>query len=290
MISGDILNLILSSFRNNRPIQSLLFIGPDGALKFSTIKELAKSLNCLIGSYNACNNCSNCKKIENLMHPDFHAYGLNSDHIKISDIHSLQKSINMRPYEAKTKIFAIRNADNLTNDAANCLLKTLEEPLEDSVIILTTSKLSKIFPTIISRCQKFYFGLADSNTLKNLSKDKDFKNKVINLVFVDNNLSKGFGSLEQKQEFKAALMIVLSVIRDILFLNLDAPKDDLINLDHLDLLLNIKNQFSFAGLLNISDELAKLSLNIEQNINLKLIFDVLLLRINENRLVRSILK
>lgn len=321
MTSSDNLKLILSSFMNNRPIQSLLFIGPEGALKFSTAKNLAKSLNCLDRDFDFCNSCINCKKIDDLTHLDVHIYGLTQEHIKISDIHNLQKFINMRPYEAKKKIFIIKDADNLTNDAANCLLKTLEEPTKDSVIILTTSKVSKIFLTIISRCQRFYFGMPSSDMLKDLFKNKlglsdssaqffalfsegreplalklkeknflDVKNRIIDLVFIDKTLTKISGDFEQRQEFKLALMVILSVLRDILFIKLSAPADDLINLDRLNLLLKIKDDFTFDGVLNIFDEILKLSLNIEQNVNLKLIFDILVLKIDENRLSGSVAK
>lgn len=315
MNSDNNLNLILNNFKEKKIIQSLLFIGPQFSLKFSCAKELAKSLNCSQSEFAACHKCTNCLRIENLIYPDFHVYGKDSGSIKISDIHNLQKFINMKPYEARKKVFVLKDAHNLTNDAANCLLKTLEEPTKDSLIILTTSKVSKIFPTLISRCQRFYFGTQDKNNLVSLLENKfnfnkeashyfayfcegreglalnlkdnnflEFKNKIIDLVFLKKDLISKIGGFEERQEFKLLLQVALSFLRDILFLKLDLPKDDLINLDRLELLLEIKDDFDFNEVLKIFDELTEFSLYVEQNINLKLIFDALVLRVNQNRL------
>lgn len=312
MINERNLNIILDIFKSGKQAQSIIFIGPKYTSKFSTAKEFAKALNCLTSEFNACNSCASCKKIDNLGHPDFYVYGNGYDHIKIAEIHDLQKFINLRPYEARKKVFVINNADNLTNDAANCLLKTLEEPNKDSFIILTTSKISKIFPTIISRCQKFYFGMPNRLLLKgilnnDLKLDKEFlqiltnfsegrenfalelkeknfpelKNKIIDLFFVRPGLEFKLGNFEEKEDFKLALAVVLSVFRDILFLKLDLPKDDLINIDKLSLLAGLKDNFEFNELFSAIDELLKIALYADQNINLKLAFDVLKLKISE---------
>lgn len=74
--------------------------------------------------------------------------------IGISEIRTLQHQINLKPHSSLYKIAVISNADNLTAEAANALLKTLEEPPKDTILILFSQGLQNLFPTIISRCQK----------------------------------------------------------------------------------------------------------------------------------------
>lgn len=75
------------------------------------------------------------------------------DNIKISEIRYLQKQVNFKPYSSKYKIIIIERADNLTPEAANAILKTLEEPPKDAIFFLISSNLANILPTIISRSQ-----------------------------------------------------------------------------------------------------------------------------------------
>ena len=75
-------------------------------------------------------------------------------HISIAEIRLLRHQLNLKPHSSPYKIAVILQADNLTAEAANCLLKTLEEPPADSILILEVANLQNVFPTIASRCQK----------------------------------------------------------------------------------------------------------------------------------------
>ncbi|PIP21417.1 MAG: hypothetical protein COX39_03040 [Candidatus Nealsonbacteria bacterium CG23_combo_of_CG06-09_8_20_14_all_40_13] len=75
-------------------------------------------------------------------------------HISIAEIRLLRHQLNLKPHSSPHKIAVILQADNLTAEAANCLLKTLEEPPADSILILEVANLQNVFPTIASRCQK----------------------------------------------------------------------------------------------------------------------------------------
>ena len=83
--------------------------------------------------------------------------------IRISSIRMLEHRINLSANEARKKIYIIEHADMMNRQAANAFLKTLEEPPIDTVIILTTSKMHSLLPTILSRCQKVPFNLIPSN-------------------------------------------------------------------------------------------------------------------------------
>ncbi|KKQ74496.1 MAG: hypothetical protein US94_C0003G0014 [Berkelbacteria bacterium GW2011_GWB1_38_5] len=81
---------------------------------------------------------------------------LKENPVKIDHIRELIHWITLKPHSSKNKLAVIHNIENLTLDAANCLLKTLEEPPSCSIIIMTAAKKEKILPTIESRCQKLY--------------------------------------------------------------------------------------------------------------------------------------
>ena len=154
--------LIKNAWENKRLASSYLFFGPRGTGRLSLARSLAKTVNCEAGSFPPCLVCSSCRRIERNNYPDVHYLGKqDSDSIKIEQIQQMQREIFLHPFEAKFKVFIILDAEDLTPEAANCLLKILEEPPRDSLIILIASGLGRIFPTIISRCQKIRFHSKD---------------------------------------------------------------------------------------------------------------------------------
>ena len=103
-----------------------------------------------------CGRCRACGLVERDAHPDVRLTEPESGRrgIVIEQIRQLEHAAGLRPYEADVKVFIITEADAMTEAAANALLKTLEEPPEDSVLILTASDVSQVLPTIASRCQE----------------------------------------------------------------------------------------------------------------------------------------
>ena len=164
--------LIKNAWENRRLAFSYLFFGPAGTGRLFMARKLAKTVNCEVGSFPPCLVCSSCKKIESNNHPDVHYIEKqNSSFIKIEQIHDMQREIFLHPFEAKYKVFIVMNAEDLTAEAANCLLKILEESPKDSLIILIASDLRRIFPTIVSRCQKVMFNTRDPKQLESILKD-----------------------------------------------------------------------------------------------------------------------
>jgi len=125
---------------------------------------LAQAINCDLSAgpadnLDACGRCSSCRKIENSSHPDvtWVKPGGLSRRIGIDDVRNLCHQISLKAYAGRKKIFVLTEADRMTAEASNALLKTLEEPPTNSLLILLTSHPASLFPTIISRCQILRF-------------------------------------------------------------------------------------------------------------------------------------
>lgn len=102
----------------------------------------------------ACETCPNCIRIEDHAYPDFIVVDGESSSIKKQDIEDIQIEFNKTSFEENgKKIYILNMFENATAGASNSLLKFLEEPVEDVIAIITTRNISKILPTIISRCQ-----------------------------------------------------------------------------------------------------------------------------------------
>jgi DNA polymerase-3 subunit delta' len=168
--------LLENSLKQGRMHSSLLFIGPEGIGKFLVARQLAKAVNCDNPDEPGCGRCPSCLKIDKGQHPDVHiidssGMGLDADEpasgddttehssqtIKIEQIRQLQRQGSLKAYEARKKVFIVNDAHRMNAEAANCLLKTLEEPSDGSLIILVTSKPNLLFKTVISRCQTIKF-------------------------------------------------------------------------------------------------------------------------------------
>ncbi len=118
--------------------------------------ELAKMLLCL-NDTKYCNNCKSCLEFDNNNQPDFLQISPDGNSIKIEQIRELQKRIQEKPIISSRKVYIIDDADLMTQESQNCLLKTLEEPPAFSTIILIGSNENAFLPTIKSRCMILHF-------------------------------------------------------------------------------------------------------------------------------------
>lgn len=154
-----VIKLLKRALVNQRVNHAYIFIGPDGVGKQFTALQFAKALNCLEEIDDSCGHCRSCRKFTSGNHPDFQiiAPEESSQTISIEQIRGLQKDVIYKPYESTWKIYLIPEAEKITPEGANSLLKTLEEPPEYAVIILITSQKDGLLPTLLSRSQLIQF-------------------------------------------------------------------------------------------------------------------------------------
>jgi len=105
----------------------------------------------------ACGECAQCRKVTAGAHADIHYIEPDGQFIKIEQIRELQRDLSLRPYEAPRKACIIKSAERFNPAAGNSLLKTLEEPPGNAIIILLTGNAGMLLPTIRSRCQLIRF-------------------------------------------------------------------------------------------------------------------------------------
>jgi len=136
-----------------------LFAGPRGSGKTTVARLLAKAVNCQNrkeSEVEPCNQCSSCMEIMENRSLDLLEIDAAS-HRGIDEIRELRDGIKFAPSKSKYKVFILDEAHQLSKDAANALLKTLEEPPSHAIFILATTEIHKMISTIISRCQRFDF-------------------------------------------------------------------------------------------------------------------------------------
>lgn len=160
-----IINFLTDSIKRGSLAHAYLFTGPPHVGKMTLAIDLARTLNCN-SDQTPCGSCRACERIAQGKHPDVIMIDKNAgrdpkDRKKASEIsietirEHLQRSSSLPPYEGKYKVYIIEDADLMSVEAANCLLKTLEEPPHHVVIILLSAEENALLPTVISRCQRF---------------------------------------------------------------------------------------------------------------------------------------
>jgi DNA polymerase-3 subunit delta' len=157
---GRAVSLLQQSLKAGSLAHAYLLVGPAHVGKMTLAIRLAQALNCEADE-KPCLACTACKKISSGTHSDIIVIGLgqNGDEVEakligIDQIKEVQHAASLPPFEGRHKVFIIDGAELLSTDAANCLLKTLEEPEPKVTFILLTTNDRRLLPTVVSRCQR----------------------------------------------------------------------------------------------------------------------------------------
>ena len=158
-----VVSLLQRSLEKESLAHAYLLVGPSHVGKMTLALNLAQALNCEAAE-RPCGECAPCQKVASANHADVQVIGLIQDEnsavaklraeISIDQIRQMQHSASLPPFEGNYKVFIIEGAEFLSTEAANCLLKTLEEPVGRVIFILLTADDRLLLETVVSRCQR----------------------------------------------------------------------------------------------------------------------------------------
>lgn len=304
---NDIMRRFARLLKNGRMAHAYLFIGPEGVGKTQTALEVAKLINCEnpkeASNALTCERCPSCLKMNSGHHPDVSVLDKGENQtIKIEQIRELVSRSQLSPFEAKKKVFIIKDTEHLTLEGANALLKTLEEPSSNSVLFLTTSVPEKNLETVKSRCHLvFFFPLSpeklaarlkeeyraawpDSHFLARFSqgcpgKAKAFydehlferKNGMLDQFLsgqASENLSKDM--FTSREETKLFLDLLLSWFRDLMLLKQGLGPEHMVHQDRIEQLRVAAGDYSFPDIEECLAEIVRASRLWGENLNVKL--------------------
>jgi DNA polymerase-3 subunit delta' len=186
------IRILTTYIRNGTIPHALLFTGIEGVGKKTTAMTFAMVCNCsdraaitdqrkrenhlvpdeIPKIISPCGKCRSCKKIISGNHPDIIHIKPSGSYIKIAQIRSLIHTLAMKPYEALYRVILLSEAQAMNPEAGNALLKALEEPPPQTVIILTARQASDLLPTVMSRCQHIRFSPLSGEDLKGMLRER----------------------------------------------------------------------------------------------------------------------
>lgn len=171
------LQMLESDIGSGNVSQCYLFVGPNQLGKFTVARKMAAILQC---ENNLCHQCAVCTEIQKGIHPDTIMVKNDGESLKIEAVRDIVNRVNMTAQSRHTVVL-IESIERLTPEAANALLKTLEEPGPDVIFLLTTDNIKAILPTILSRSRIINFHLCSENLIMQYLK-KSFADEDQNLL------------------------------------------------------------------------------------------------------------
>jgi DNA polymerase-3 subunit delta' len=309
------INLLRNALRSGKISHAYIFSGIDGIGKRLTALTFAKAINCKYIEYDSCDKCSSCIKIEKGIHPDVKLIEPDGRYIKIDQIRNIKREIYFRPFEGKKKIYIVDSAEKMNIFASNSLLKILEEPPSETIIILITSKIDFMLPTIISRCQKIPFSPIERNNIEKFLIEKS--NMDSNISFLMSRIAQGslnrafmfddrlideykkivslingrksnkmrdifefihYLSGKERDDLYKILYLLKLWIRDIIIFKELSKEDCLINADIVEDIKNLSKVMDINSLFNMIHVIDNVEMDLEKNANIELALDGMMIR------------
>ncbi len=329
LIGNDrIKKLLRRAVTEGRIGQSLLMAGPRGVGKYQFAVRLAQALNCeQVTTGDACGDCVPCRKIARNEHADVRTIlresqdpsfkkESKSQFIKIEQTRALSEQAQFRPYEGRRRVFIIDDAEWLRHEAANSLLKTLEEPPDSSLIILITAKPFSLLDTVRSRCLMLSFAPLSAaeieqhlRTMKTTSEEahlrarlaggsigraieidlaeyREMRNLLLELVetlaFSRDSIrllsaAEYLGRKLDKDGFEKHLDALMVLLGDLFHLKLRESKDPLINEDVAERLERVAEALAVEQITEWTDRIEQVFRALPRNVNRQLALEAFLI-------------
>lgn len=150
-------DVLRRAMESGKLAHAYLFVGPEGVGKASCATSLFAALNCESAPGEGCESCISCHKIANALHPDLLHLQPEGAFIKIGQVREVEEHLSFTPHEGRYRLVLIDGADRLNPNAANALLKSVEEPRPRTLFVLSASAGHLVTPTLVSRCQRIRF-------------------------------------------------------------------------------------------------------------------------------------
>ena len=311
-----------NAIRMNKVSHAYMINGEKGSGKKLLAGLFAQTLQCEAGGTEPCMQCRSCKQAESLNQPDIIRITHEKPNtISVEDIREqLNGDIQIRPYSSPYKVYIIDEADKLSVQAQNALLKTIEEPPSYAVIFLLTENAGTLLPTIRSRCVLLDLKPVSSQIIKRyLMEDLEIPEYRADIctAFAQGNvgkakrlaLSDNFGEMldhvlhvvkyisemevgdliedlkkisEYKMEINDYLDLLTIWYRDVLLFKATRDADSMIFSDELISIRKKASESSYEGLELIIEAIEKAKVRLRANVNFDLVLELLFLTIREN--------
>lgn len=318
----DIINYIRNAVSEDKVSHAYILNGERGSGKKMLANLFASTLQCEKGGPDPCNECHSCKQAESGNHPDIiHVTHEKPNTISVEDVRTqVNNDIMIKPYQGPYKIYIISEADLMTPQAQNALLKTIEEPPEYAVIFLLTENAQMLLPTITSRCvilklrnikdtliKKYLMetvkvpdykadmctAFAQGNMgraimLANSEHFNEIREEAVQLLkYIDemdlNEVVKAIKRISAyKLEINDYLDIIMIWYRDVLIYKATQDVTKVVFKDQLSCIKARARKSSYEGIEKILESLEKAKSRLKANVNFDLVMELLLLTIKEN--------
>lgn len=309
--------ILRKALERRRVPNSLLLSGPRGVGKIDFARVLAQALNCQELKGDACGHCRSCLAIERGNHPDVMYIAPEKEVLKIEQIRILKETAYLKPMSAQKRVFILEQAEKMNTEAANSLLKILEEPPGFSHILLLTDNPFVILPTIKSRCQILNFSPISREDIEHRLLEQGvekFRAQVLSLLVRGNlkqalalewedvqsqreeawqvflalaeesgsaDLFKQYSAMSKNrltEELAPTLEILTSFCRDVLLLRENASSKYLMNPDYEAKLQEIAEQRSSERIFSLLAHIEGALFALQRNLNTKLFISRLFLK------------
>ena len=308
--------LLREAVAQGKMSHAYLFRGPDGVGKKRAALTFAAYINCQNPSRDdSCGACVSCKKYRSANHPDLVTVQPDGAAIKIGQIRELKKQLVFAPLEAQYRVVILEDVHTMKREAANSLLKTLEEPAEQNLLILTADQAGDILPTIISRCQVVPFMPLAGEHLAAIVRETDeldeptaqtlasvsegslgraqlllkndllpFRRQIIEQVLAVQHGQSGSVEAvfrlaektgEQKENIHELLALLRLWFRDLILFKAGEPESSLVNQDMTALLPAADQRWSMDQLYDRLRSLDQAEKELQRNCTRSLVFEVL---------------